>query len=55
MPVFTNILVAMDGSEASQRALSQAVDLAKLCNAKLHTIYVVETGPVLFTSHGRYR
>jgi nucleotide-binding universal stress UspA family protein len=48
MPVFTNILVAMDGSEASQRALSQAVDLAKLCNAKLHTIYVVETG--LFTS-----
>jgi nucleotide-binding universal stress UspA family protein len=48
MPVFTNILVAIDGSEASQRALSQAVDLAKLCNAKLHTIYVVETG--LFSS-----
>jgi nucleotide-binding universal stress UspA family protein len=48
MPVFTNILVAMDGSEASQRALSQAVDLAKLCNAKLHAIYVVETG--LFSS-----
>jgi nucleotide-binding universal stress UspA family protein len=48
MPVFTNILVAMDGSEASQRAMSQAVDLAKLCNAKLHTIYVVETG--LFSS-----
>jgi nucleotide-binding universal stress UspA family protein len=48
MPVFTNILVAMDGSEASQRALSQAVDTAKLCSAKLHAIYVVETG--LFTS-----
>jgi nucleotide-binding universal stress UspA family protein len=48
MPVFTNILVAMDGSEASQRALSQAVDLAKLCNAKLHSIYIVETG--LFSS-----
>jgi len=48
MPVFTNILIAMDGSEASQRALSQAIDLAKLCNAKLHTIYVVETG--LFSS-----
>ena len=48
MPVFTNILVAMDGSEASQRAMSQAVDLAKLCNAKLHTIYIVETG--LFSS-----
>jgi nucleotide-binding universal stress UspA family protein len=48
MPVFTNLLIAMDGSEASQRALSQAVDTAKLCNAKLHAIYVVETG--LFTS-----
>jgi nucleotide-binding universal stress UspA family protein len=48
MPVFTNILIAMDGSEASQRAFSQAVDLAKLCNAKLHTIYTVETG--LFSS-----
>ena len=48
MPVFTNILVAMDGSEASQRAFSQAVDLAKLCNAKLHTVYIVETG--LFSS-----
>jgi nucleotide-binding universal stress UspA family protein len=48
MPVFTNILIAMDGSEASQRAFSQAVDLAKLCNAKLHTIYIVETG--LFSS-----
>ncbi|MDD1696332.1 MAG: universal stress protein [Methanoregula sp.] len=46
--MFTNILVALDGSEASQRALSQAVDLAKLCNAKLHTVYVVETG--LFSS-----
>ncbi|MCX6684760.1 MAG: universal stress protein [Methanoregula sp.] len=46
--MFTNILVAMDGSEASQRALSQAVDIAKLCNAKLHAVYVVETG--LFTS-----
>jgi nucleotide-binding universal stress UspA family protein len=48
MPVFTNILVALDGSEASQRALAHAVDLAKLCNAKLHTVYVVETG--LFSS-----
>jgi len=48
MPVFINILVALDGSEVSQRALIRAVDEAKLWNAKLHAIYVVETG--LFSS-----
>jgi nucleotide-binding universal stress UspA family protein len=48
MPVFTNILVALDGSEASQRALIRAADEAKLWNANLHVIYVVETG--LFSS-----
>jgi nucleotide-binding universal stress UspA family protein len=48
MPVFTNILVALDGSEVSQRALVRAADEAKIWNAKLHAIYVVETG--LFSS-----
>jgi nucleotide-binding universal stress UspA family protein len=48
MPVFTNILIALDGSEASQRALSRAVDEAKVWNAQLQAIYVVETG--LFSS-----
>ena len=48
MPMFSNILVALDGSEASQRALIRAVDEAKLWNAKLHAIYIVETG--LFSS-----
>ena len=48
MPVFTNILIALDGSEASQRALSRAVDETKMWNAQLHAIYVVETG--LFSS-----
>jgi nucleotide-binding universal stress UspA family protein len=48
MPVFTNILVAIDGSEASQRALSSAVDEAKVWKAQLQVIYVVETG--LFSS-----
>jgi nucleotide-binding universal stress UspA family protein len=48
MAVFTNILVAIDGSEASDLALKRAVDEAKVWNAKLHAIYVVETG--LFTS-----
>jgi len=48
MPVFTNILIALDGSEASQRALSRAVDEARVWNAQLQAIYVVETG--LFSS-----
>ena len=48
MPVFTNILIALDGSEASQRALSRAVDEAKVWNAQLQAMYVVETG--LFSS-----
>lgn len=48
MPMFSNLLVALDGSEASQRALIRAVDEAKLWNARLHAIYIVETG--LFSS-----
>ena len=48
MPVFTNILVAIDGSDVSQRALVRAVEEAKVWNAQLHVIYVVETG--LFSS-----
>ena len=48
MPVFSNILVAIDGSDASRRAFARAVDEAKVWNAKLHAVYVVETG--LFSS-----
>jgi nucleotide-binding universal stress UspA family protein len=40
--VFTNILVALDGSEASKRALVRAVDEAERWKAKLQVIYVVE-------------
>jgi nucleotide-binding universal stress UspA family protein len=48
MPVFTNILVAIDGSDTSQRVLVRAVEEAKVWNARLNVIYVVETG--LFSS-----
>jgi nucleotide-binding universal stress UspA family protein len=48
MLVFTNILVSVDGSDASQRALVRAVEEAKVWNARLHVVYVVETG--LFSS-----
>lgn len=46
--MFTNILVAIDGSDTSQRVLVRAVEEAKVWNARLHIIYVVETG--LFSS-----
>jgi nucleotide-binding universal stress UspA family protein len=46
--MYSDILVALDGSEAGQRALVRAIDLARAGNAKLHAAYVVETG--LFSS-----
>ncbi|WP_321507781.1 universal stress protein [uncultured Methanoregula sp.] len=46
--MFNTILVAIDGSETSQRAFDKAVEIAKAGNANLHAAYVVETG--LFSS-----
>jgi nucleotide-binding universal stress UspA family protein len=41
--VFTNILIALDGSEVSQRALIEAVDQARIWNAKLQAVYIAAT------------
>ena len=41
--MFTNILIALDGSKVSQRALIEAVDQARLMNARMHAVYVMET------------
>ena len=46
--VFSNILVALDGSPAGEHALERAVEMARAGNAKLHAVYIVETG--LFSS-----
>ena len=48
MPVFSEILVAIDGSKAGDNAFAVAIEEARLHGARLHAIYVVETG--LFSS-----
>jgi len=42
--MFNTILVAIDGSEVSKKALGVAIDEAKAWSAELHAIYVIETG-----------
>ena len=34
------ILVPVDGSDSSDRAVAQAISIADLCNSKLHFLYV---------------
>jgi nucleotide-binding universal stress UspA family protein len=46
--MFAQILVAIDGSKISERALSIALDEARVWKARAHAVYVVETG--LFSS-----
>lgn len=46
--VFHRILVAIDGSEHAQRALSEAIDLAQLAKAKLTVISAHQLPSALF-------
>ena len=40
--MYSKILLAQDGSEGAFKALAEAIDLAKLCGAELHTVSVEE-------------
>jgi nucleotide-binding universal stress UspA family protein len=42
--VFTNILVAVDGSQISSKILEIALSEAKVWNAQLNVVFVLETG-----------
>ncbi len=46
--MFTKILVAIDGSKMSEKAVQTAVEEARVWNARVHILYVIETG--LFSS-----
>ena len=41
-----NILVPVDGSEGSDRAVTQAISLAEACGAKLTFLYVANINPL---------
>ncbi len=45
--MYTNILVAVDGSEASKRALGEAIRMAKLARARLTAVYVIDQSGAL--------
>ena len=38
--MITNILIPVDGSDCSDKAVAQAVEIAKICGAKLNFLYV---------------
>lgn len=41
--MYKHIVVAMDGSESSQRALDEAIHIGKYSNARLHVLFVADT------------
>ena len=42
--MFNTILIAIDGSEISSKALEAALEEAKVWKSKLNAVYVIETG-----------
>ncbi|SEK10824.1 universal stress protein [Paraburkholderia diazotrophica] len=51
--MYTRILVAVDGSKTSARALNEAVTMAGLTHGTIHAVYVVDKTP-LFNYGGYY-
>lgn len=40
--MYSNILIATDGSECSDKAVAQGIELAKACKGKVHIVTVTE-------------
>jgi len=47
---YQKILIATDGSENTQRAVSYGIEIAKLSGAAVHALYVVNTSPLISDS-----
>ncbi|OCS51306.1 universal stress protein [Ralstonia pickettii] len=45
--MYTKIMVAIDASDTSERAFSEAVGLARVMGARLHLVYVANCAPVI--------
>ncbi|MCA8017593.1 universal stress protein [Burkholderia metallica] len=50
--MYTNILVAVDGSPSSQRALDEGLKVARSCGARLFAVFVVDKS-LMITFGGR--
>ncbi|AKB50844.1 Universal stress protein [Methanosarcina barkeri str. Wiesmoor] len=44
---YRNILIATDGSENTQRAISYGIEIAKISGAAVYALYVVNTSPII--------
>ncbi|HEX7683023.1 MAG TPA: universal stress protein [Trinickia sp.] len=51
--MYRNIMLAVDGSTSSKRAIEEAVRIASLAHAKIHAVYVVDKS-ALFNYGGYY-
>lgn len=51
--MYRNILLAVDGSSSSKRAIEEAVSIASLAHATVHAVYVVDKS-ALFNYGGYY-
>ena len=49
--IFTNIMVATDGSELARKAVDSAVKLAQINKAKLFAVHVIAPGETKVTQH----
>ncbi len=46
MPIFSSVVVGTDGSDTAAEAVRHAIELTKLCGAKLHIVTAYKPKPV---------